>query len=65
MNNPFRPAEQVAPKVKALVYGPSGVGKTFLALTAPGRIAVIDTEHQSASKYQAQCAPRLTLVMIT
>lgn len=46
--NPFRPAEQVAPKVKALVYGPSGVGKTFLALTAPGRIAVIDTEGGTA-----------------
>lgn len=46
--NPFRPAEQVAPKVKALIFGASGVGKTFLALTAPGRIAVIDTEGGTA-----------------
>ena len=46
--NPFRPAEQVAPKVKALVYGPSGVGKTYLALTSPGPIAVIDTEGGTA-----------------
>lgn len=46
--NPFRPAEQVAPKVKCLVYGPSGVGKTYLALTAPGPIAVIDTEGGTA-----------------
>lgn len=47
-SNPFQPAEQVAPKVKALVYGASGVGKTFLALTAPGPIAVIDTEGGTA-----------------
>ena len=46
--NPFRPAEQVAPKVKCLVYGPAGVGKTYLALTAPGRVAVIDTEGGTA-----------------
>lgn len=46
--NPFRPAEQVAPKVKCLVYGASGVGKTYLALTAPGPIAVIDTEGGTA-----------------
>lgn len=47
-SNPFRPAEQVAPKVKCLVYGASGIGKTYLALTAPGRIAVIDTEGGTA-----------------
>jgi hypothetical protein len=46
--NPFRPAEQVAPKVKTLVYGASGVGKTYLALTSPGRVAVIDTEGGTA-----------------
>jgi len=46
--NPFRPAEQVAPRVKTLVYGASGVGKTYLALTAPGRVAVIDTEGGTA-----------------
>jgi hypothetical protein len=48
MTNPFRPAEQVAPKVKCLVYGASGIGKTYLALTAPGPIAVIDTEGGTA-----------------
>lgn len=42
--NPFRPAEQVAPKVKALLYGTSGIGKTYCALTSPGKVAVIDTE---------------------
>lgn len=46
--NPFKPAEAVAPKVKALIYGPSGIGKTYLALTAPGRVAVIDTEGGTA-----------------
>jgi hypothetical protein len=46
--NPFQPAEQVAPKVKALVYGASGIGKTYLALTAPGPVAVIDTEGGTA-----------------
>lgn len=48
MSNPFRPAEAVAPRIKCLVYGPSGVGKTFLALTAPGKVAVIDTEGGTA-----------------
>lgn len=46
--NPFKPAEQVLPKVKCLVYGAPGVGKTYLALTAPGRLAVIDTEGGTA-----------------
>lgn len=46
--SPFKPAASVEPRVKALVYGPSGVGKTFLALSAPGRIAVIDTEGGTA-----------------
>lgn len=48
MSNPFRPAEQVVPKVKCLIYGQSGVGKTYLALTAPGKVAVIDTEGGTA-----------------
>ena len=48
MANPFKPAEAVAPRVKCLVYGPSGVGKTYLALTAPGKVAVIDTEGGTA-----------------
>jgi hypothetical protein len=46
--DPFRAPEQAAPKVKTLVYGASGVGKTYLALTAPGPIAVIDTEGGTA-----------------
>lgn len=46
--NPFKPAEQVSPRVKCLVYGAPGVGKTYLALTAPGPIAVIDTEGGTA-----------------
>ena len=46
--NPFKPAEQVVPKVKCLIYGQSGVGKTYLALTAPGKVAVIDTEGGTA-----------------
>lgn len=46
--NPFKPAEQVAPKVKCLVYGASGIGKTYLALTSPGPVAVIDTEGGTA-----------------
>ena len=43
-SNPFKAAEQVAPKIKMLLFGVSGVGKTYLALTAPGKVAAIDTE---------------------
>jgi hypothetical protein len=39
----FQPATQVQKKLKVLVYGESGTGKTTLALTFP-RPAVIDTE---------------------
>jgi hypothetical protein len=46
--NPFHPAEAVVPKIKALVFGAPGVGKTYLALTSPGRIAIIDTEGGTA-----------------
>jgi hypothetical protein len=46
--DPFRAPEQAAPKVKCLIYGTSGVGKTYLALTAPGPVAVIDTEGGTA-----------------
>lgn len=46
--SPFKPATQIAPRVKALVYGPSGVGKTFLALSSPGKVAVVDTEGGTA-----------------
>ena len=44
----FRKPETVRPRVKALVFGASGVGKTYLALSAPGRIAMIDTEAGSS-----------------
>ena len=43
MQNPFKPAEPVATKLKVLLYGPSGSGKTFAALTFP-RVALIDAE---------------------
>jgi hypothetical protein len=43
MNNPFKPATKVAKKLKVLLYGASGSGKTLAALTFP-RAAVIDTE---------------------
>jgi hypothetical protein len=42
-SNPFQPAAKVAKKLKILIYGASGVGKTLAALTFP-RPAVIDTE---------------------
>jgi len=48
MSNPFKSAEAVAPRIKCLVYGQSGVGKTYLALTSPGKVAVIDTEGGTA-----------------
>lgn len=47
-NNPFKPAEQVEPKAKLLVFGVPGAGKSYLALSAPGRVAVIDTEGGTA-----------------
>lgn len=46
--SPFHPAEAVVPKIKALVFGAAGVGKTYLSLTSPGRIAIIDTEGGTA-----------------
>jgi phage nucleotide-binding protein len=42
--NPFAPAQLVQKKLKVLVYGESGTGKTWFSLGFPGRIAVIDTE---------------------
>jgi len=51
----FRPATKEAAKLRAALFGPSGSGKTFSALRIAnglgGRIAVIDTERGSASKY--------------
>lgn len=54
----FVPAEKVKRKARVAIIGPSGCGKTFSALLLArgivgpeGRIAVIDTEHASASLY--------------
>jgi hypothetical protein len=51
----FTRATKKAAKGRVALDGPSGSGKTFTALTLAttlgGRVAVIDTEHGSASKY--------------
>jgi hypothetical protein len=44
----FKAPTATRPRVKALVFGASGVGKTYLALSAPGKIAMIDTEAGSS-----------------
>lgn len=56
--NPFRRATKSQAKLRMAIMGPSGSGKTFTSLAVaatlasePGRVAVIDTEHGSASKY--------------
>ena len=41
--NPFRPATTVAKRLKILLYGASGSGKTLASLSFPN-VAVIDTE---------------------
>ncbi|CAB4199529.1 AAA domain containing protein [uncultured Caudovirales phage] len=48
MSNPFKTAQNVEPKMKVMVYGASGVGKTYFALSAKGKVAVIDTEGGTA-----------------
>lgn len=51
----FAPATKSSAKLRAALFGPSGSGKTFSALRIAsgfgGRVAVIDTERGSASKY--------------
>lgn len=53
----FTKATKAQAKARLAIAGPAGSGKTYSALniakhlTANGRIAVIDTEHGSASKY--------------
>ena len=54
----FKKATKAQAKLRAAIFGPSGAGKTFTSLRvatglagAGGRIAVIDTERGSASKY--------------
>jgi hypothetical protein len=77
----FRPASKTKSRLRLALIGPSGSGKTFSALTlaselathmraqgGSGRVAVVDTERGSASKYAdrfsfevvelAQCDPR-------
>lgn len=55
MANPFRPATKAQAKLRMALLGPAGSGKTYTALRiAEGlgkRIAMIDTEHGSGSKY--------------
>jgi hypothetical protein len=51
----FHKATKAQAKLRAAIFGPSGAGKTFTSLRVAtglgGRIAVIDTERGSASKY--------------
>lgn len=51
----FKPATKEKSKLRLALMGPSGSGKTFTALTFAGalgkKIAVIDSERGSASKY--------------
>ena len=57
----FKKAVKHEAKIRLALVGPSGSGKTYTALRVatelcklagnPGRIAVVDTEHGSASKY--------------
>ena len=55
MNNLFKKAEKKQGKLRLAIFGPSGAGKTYSALRIAsgmgGKIAVIDTERGSASKY--------------
>lgn len=59
----FRPATREQAKLRLALVGPAGSGKTFSALRlahglAPGgRIACVDTEHGSASKYAGEANP--------
>lgn len=56
----FKKATKTRAKLRLALMGPSGSGKTFSALKIAtylgGRIAVIDTERGSASKYAAEVA---------
>lgn len=52
--NPFKRATKSQAKLRMALMGPSGSGKTYTALSVAqtfGKVAVIDTEHGSASKY--------------
>lgn len=51
----FKKATKLQSKLRCALFGPSGAGKTFTALRVAkgmgGRVALIDTERGSASKY--------------
>lgn len=52
--NPFKPATKEQSKLRMALIGPSGSGKTWTALSIAselGKVALIDTERGSASKY--------------
>jgi hypothetical protein len=55
---PFRRAVKRNAKLRLAVAGPGGSGKTYTLLTLAtalgGRVALVDTEHGSASKYADQ-----------
>ena len=57
MTNPFQQATKKKAFLRMALYGPSGSGKTYTALSIAtalmpnAKIALIDTEHGSASKY--------------
>jgi hypothetical protein len=55
MSGLFRKASKEQARLRMALVGPSGGGKTFSALSIAqglgGRVALIDTEHGSASKY--------------
>lgn len=57
MDVTFHPATKRTARLRMALIGPSGSGKTYTALklatalVPQGRIAVLDTEHGSASKY--------------
>lgn len=59
MTNPFQKATRKKTKLRCALTGPTGSGKTYSALAIAGslgkKIAVIDTEHGSASKYDHVC----------
>lgn len=53
----FTPATKSSAKLRLALFGPSGAGKTYTALSVAsgiadgGKVAVVDTEHGSASLY--------------
>ena len=57
MNELFKKAVKYEAKLRLAIAGPSGSGKTYTslavgtALAGDGKVAVVDTEHGSASKY--------------